>query len=221
MNVEATLAAMVDPKNGLVTIMVRRISELNNKLEELAKAIGENRQVIEELRSQVNETAIGLNELSKTVSDGADKTYDTLNSLDSYVGNFANDVMNRLAKLESAAPAKRSRKKKEEPAAPADEPTQIEEPVAEAAEPVANDEPPAVPFARADGEIIDAEVVAAPAPDACPPVIPADRIRAIRNDIKVLGSRDFVAVVNADLTPEQIDWALSLTDEQLAQYGAN
>lgn len=212
MNVEATLSAMVDPQNGLVTVMVRRIAELNNKIEELAMVASEHRQVIEELRSQVNETAIGLNELSKTVADGADKTYDTLNSLDSYVGSFANDVMNRLAKLESA-PAKRSRKKKEEPAAPTEEPAPVEEPVVEA------NEPPAVPFATPDGEIIEPEVV--DAPDACPPVIPADRIKAIRNDIKVLGSRDFVAVVNADLTPEQIDWALGLTDEQLAQYGAN
>lgn len=213
MNVEATLSAMVDPQNGLVTIMVRRIAELNSKLEELTKAVNENRQVIEELRSQANETAIGLNELSKTVADGADKTYDTLNSLDSYVGNFANDVLDRLTKLETAAPAKRSRKKKEEPAAPAEAPAPVEEPVVVEAE-----EPPAVPFARADGEIIEPEVVAAP--DACPPVIPADRIKAIRNDIKVLGSKDFVAVVNADLTPEQIDWALNLTDEQLEQYGA-
>ena len=226
MNVEATLNAIIDPQNGLITNLIRRIETLDKEKKTLVDVVAKLMEQatardgrLDGLTDTMKALDNNINVISDRVNTLALENSESFEQLNSYMDSFSNDVYARLDKLENQpAPAKRSRKKKAE-AVVEEAPATVEEASATVEEVLATVEEAPVPFAQPDGEIIEAEF-AETQPEACPPRLPADKIRSIRNDIKVLGTRDFVAIVNADISAEDLDWALNLTDEQAAQYGA-
>lgn len=195
MDANQVVAALVDPKNGVIVKMIDRLGKLEGERASIADAVGQQARDIDALDDRIIKIEQG--------------TGQHITILGQQVDDFGKEIaalIERVAVLEAKAEApKRSRKKKAEPEPPAIDPE------------VPLDEPTTIP--QVEPEVVDPE---APAyepglvPDEVAGVkITGNVVMSIRNNIKVL-TLQLAKTLNTEYPPELYDFVAGLTDDEAA-----